>query len=452
MYTIPKIFEALLEPYCQLFSNRVWHHAQVLLVGAILSPVQRTVTAAMRVIGLSQSRHFINYHRVLSRAVWSSRKASQILLVQLIAVFAASGVIVLGLDDTIERRRGKKITAKGIYRDPVRSSHGHFVKASGLRWLSLMMLVDIPWAGRVWALPFLTVLAPSERYNHKRGHHHKSLTDWARQMLVQVRRWVPHRQFVVVADSSFAALELLFSLSQMKLPVHIVTRLRLDAALYQPPPPRQPKQMGRPRKVGKRLPTLKALIENPYTPWQTLVVKDWYGHGDYTLQIASHTAVWYHTGLPVLPIRWVLIKDPKGKFEPQALLCTNLSAQPMEILQWFRQRWQVEVTFEEVRSHLGVETQRQWSNLAILRTTPALLALFSIVVMLANQAQTQHPFNLLNTAWYHKSFPTFADALALVRQQLWQFRLFQLSNGETDTVNVPRTFFKCWSDLLCYAA
>lgn len=452
MYTIPKIFEALLEPYCQLFSNRVWHHAQVLLVGAILSPVQRTVTAAMRVMGLSQSRHFINYHRVLSRAVWSSRKASQILLVQLIAVFAASGVIVLGLDDTIERRRGKKITAKGIYRDPVRSSHGHFVKASGLRWLSLMMLVDIPWAGRVWALPFLTVLAPSERYNHKRGHHHKSLTDWARQMLVQVRRWVPHRQFVVVADSSFAALELLFSLSQMKLPVHIVTRLRLDAALYQPPPPRQPKQMGRPRKVGKRLPTLKALIENPYTPWQTLVVKDWYGHGDYTLQIASHTAVWYHTGLPVLPIRWVLIKDPKGKFEPQALLCTNLSAQPMEILQWFRQRWQVEVTFEEVRSHLGVETQRQWSNLAILRTTPALLALFSIVVMLANQAQTQHPFNLLNTAWYHKSFPTFADALALVRQQLWQFRLFQLSNGETDTVNVPRTFFKCWSDLLCYAA
>ena len=452
MYTIPKIFEALLEPYCQLFSNRVWHHAQVLLVGAILSPVQRTVTAAMRVMGLSQSRHFINYHRVLSRAVWRGRKASQILLVQLIAVFAASGVIVLGLDDTIERRRGKKITAKGIYRDPVRSSHGHFVKASGLRWLSLMMLVDIPWAGRVWALPFLTVLAPSERYNHKRGHHHKSLTDWARQMLVQVRRWVPHRQFVVVADSSFAALELLFSLSQMKLPVHIVTRLRLDAALYQPPPPRQPKQMGRPRKVGKRLPTLKALIENPYTPWQTLVVKDWYGHGDYTLQIASHTAVWYHTGLPVLPIRWVLIKDPKGKFEPQALLCTNLSAQPMEILQWFRQRWQVEVTFEEVRSHLGVETQRQWSNLAILRTTPALLALFSIVVMLANQAQTQHPFNLLNTAWYHKSFPTFADALALVRQQLWQFRLFQLSNGETDTVNVPRTFFKCWSDLLCYAA
>ncbi len=247
MYTIPEIFETLLEPFCQLFSARVWHHAQVLLVGAILSPAQRTVAAAMRVMGLSESRHFINYHRVLSRAVWSSRKASQILLVQLIAVFATSGVIVLGLDDTIERRRGKQIAAKGIYRDPVRSSHGHFVKASGLRWLSLMSLVNIPWAGRVWALPFLTVLAPSERYNHERGHRHKCLTDWARQMLLQVRRWLPHRQLVVVADSSFAALELLFALSQMKSPVHIVTRLRLDAALYQPPPPRQPQQMGRPR-------------------------------------------------------------------------------------------------------------------------------------------------------------------------------------------------------------
>ena len=162
--------------------------------------------------------------------------------------------------------------------------------------------------------------------------------------------------------------------------------------------------------------------------------------------------MWYHTGLPALPIRWVLIKDPKNKFEPQALLCTDLSAQPMEILQWFRQRWQVEVTFEEVRTHLGVETQRQWSNLAILRTTPALLALFSIVVMLANQVQTQHSFDLPNTAWYRKSLPTFADALALVRQQLWQFRLFQLSNAETDTVNIPRAFFNCWSDLLCYAA
>jgi len=158
---------------------------------------------------------------------------------------------VIGIDDTIERRWGKRIAARGIYRDPVRSSDEHLVKASGLRWLSLMLLVEIPWPQRTWALPFLTVLAASERYHQERGERHKRLTDWARQLLRQVRQWCPQRSIMLVADSSFAALELLWALTQMRVPVHVVTRLRLDAALYQPPPPRQAKQMGRPRKVSR---------------------------------------------------------------------------------------------------------------------------------------------------------------------------------------------------------
>lgn len=274
----------------------------------------------MRVIGLHHEPQFQNYHRVLNRAVWSSRQASRLLLQQLVAVFAPSGVLVMGIDDTIERRWGKRIAARGIYRDPVRSSHSHLVKTSGLRWLSLMLLVEIPWAQRVWALPFFTVLAPSPRHQRACGRRHKTLTDWARQMLTQVRRWVPHRAIVLVADSSFAALEWLDALRHRPHPVHVVTRLRLDAALYRPAPTRQAKQMGRPRQVGQRLTTLKALIDNPYTPWQTVVVKDWYGQGDYTLQIASHTAVWYHTGLPPVLIRARL--DPR----PQRPLSTPGSA------------------------------------------------------------------------------------------------------------------------------
>lgn len=452
MDLLPKEFLSLMITFAPLFSKSVWESVIVLVTGAILAPGKRTVSAILRVMGLSQIPNYQTYHRVLNRAAWSSRKASHILLRHLIAVFAPTGPLIMGLDDTIERRWGKRIAARGIYRDPVRSSDEHFVKASGLRWLSLMLLVPIPWARRTWALPFLTVLAPSERYHQARNQWHKRLTDWARQMLSQVRRWLPERAIVVVADSSFAAFELLWALSQMSVPVHLITRLRLDAGLYQPAPPQQPKQMGRPRKVGKRLPALKALIDNPYTPWQSVVLKDWYGQGDYPLLIASATAVWYKTGMPAVPIRWVLIKDPKGKFEPQALLCTDLSAARLQILQWFRQRWQVEVTFEEVRAHLGVETQRQWSPLAILRTTPTLLALFSIVVTLAHQYQTQFSFDLPKAAWYQKSLPTFADALALVRQQLWQMRTFQLSPLELDTVKVPRQLFNAWSDLLCYAA
>jgi hypothetical protein len=188
-----------------------------------------------------------------------------VLLGLLLATFAPCGPVVLGLDDTIERRRGKRISAKGIYRDPVRSSHGHFVKASGLRWLSLVLLVPVPWAGRVWALPSLTALAPSERYCRERGRRHKRLTDWGRQLVLQARRWMPGRRAVLVADSGFAALEFLTAVARQD--VTCVTRLRLDAALYQPAPPRAPGTVGRPRTKGARLPTLAKVLADRTTAW-----------------------------------------------------------------------------------------------------------------------------------------------------------------------------------------
>jgi len=369
---------------------------------------------------------------VLNRAVWSSREASRVLLGMLVAAFALFGPIVLGMDDTIERRRGDKIKAKGIYRDPVRSSHSHFVKASGLRWLSMMLLTPIPWAKRVWALPFLTVLAPSERYCEKRKRAHKKLTDWARQMLLQVRRWLPGRKLVVVMDASFAAIDFLWQTAKLANPITLIARFRLDAALYEPAPQRKPGQKGRPRKKGKRLPTLEQVLENTHTLWKTVVIPDWYGEGRREVEIASATAVWFHSGMPPMPIRWVLIRDPKGKFKSQALLCTDLEADPVQILKWFVMRWQLEVTFHEVRDHLGVETQRQWSDWAITRTTPALLGLFSLVTLLANTHTKNGKIPIRQAAWYCKPLPTFSDALALVRQELWQHRYFQLSQKRLD--------------------
>jgi hypothetical protein len=334
----------------------------------------------------------------------------------------------------------------------VRSSHEHTVKASGLRGISLMLLVPIPWAQRVWALPFLTVLAPSERYHQTRNQRHKTLTEWARQMLKQVRRWLPMQEVVVVADSTYAALDFLASVSQWPFPVHVVTRLRLDAALYAPAPPRQPKQMGRPRLKGKRLPTLATVLNDPQTQWQLVILPHWYGGRPRVLEIASQTAVWYHSGLPPVPIRWVLVRDPLGQLDAQAFLCTNLDAAPIQIVSWLCQRWQLEVTFEEVRAHLGVETQRQWSDLAIVRTTPALLGLFSLVVLFAHQISSQQSWQLQQSAWYSKSRPTFSDALALVRAHLWAFRLFQTSDADTTWIKVPAEIFDTWLEQLCYAA
>ena len=454
MRTLPTQMIRVLLPFVPLFSKRVWQHAQVLLAGAILAPGARTVSSALRAMGLDQEKRFHRYHRVLSCASWSSLAASRVLLGLLLEAFVPEGApLIVGIDETLERRYGRKISARGVYRDPVRSTHETFVKSSGLRWVCVMLLVEIPWASRVWALPFLSALAPSERYAARRGKRHKKITEWAWQLLLVLRRWYPQRQIVAVADRAYASLKLLSRCRSLSRPVIFIARLRLDAALYEPAPPRRPGQRGRPRLKGERLPNLSAVAENPSTIWEQAKIANWYGSGERTIEIASETAVWYSTGLFAVPIRWVLIRDPEGRFKTQALLCTDLDADPEQIVRWYVMRWQLEVTFQEVRRHLGFETQRQWSDLAIRRTTPALLGLFSVVTLFAHRRLVRAAGAFRRAAWYHKRHPTFADALALVRKELWAQELtFCGSPSATDTVKVPRAFVERLTDTVCYAA
>jgi DDE superfamily endonuclease len=335
--------EAWLRPFAAALGEATWRRALVLVAGALLTPGRRTVASALRASGLGGAPGLAGYHRILSHARWGGLALAERLLALLVAAFARDGPVVLALDDTLERRWGRRIGARGIYRDPVRSSHGHFVKASGLRWLSLMLVAPMPWAGRTWALPFLTVLAPSsERSARERGGRHKRLTDWARQALLQAARWLPGRRIVAAADSSFAVLQLLDAVRRH---VVVVTRLRLDARLFDPPPPRTPRTIGRPRLVGERLPTLARRLGDAGTSWRRMAVAGWYGGGDRLVETCSGTALWHHPGLPVAPLRWVLVRDPLGEFRPQAFLCTDLDAEPAEVLSWFVRRWATEVTF-----------------------------------------------------------------------------------------------------------
>jgi hypothetical protein len=452
MLSLPSGFASVILAFAPLFRHSVWCAARLLLLGAMLAPGKRTVTSVLRIVGLGSEKHFQNYHRVLNRARWNSRTASRILLGLLVRTFAPSGPILVGLDDTIERRWGKKIQARGIYRDPVRSSRSHFVKTSGLRWLSLMLLAEIPWAGRMWALPFLTVLAPSKRYDQKRQRRHKTLPDRGRQMLLQLRRWLPDRRLVLVVDSGYAALEFLGGLANRRQPITCITRLRLDAQLYSPAAPRYKGQIGRPRRKGERLPSLRQRVTDPQTRWRSITVPHWYGTGPRTIQVATGTAVWYRVGLPVVPLRWVLIRDPQRQFRTQALLCTDREVSPAQIVQWFVLRWQLETTYAEVRAHLGVESQRQWSDLAIARTTPCLLALFSLVALLASDLHQRGKLSLRSSAWYRKTQLTFSDTIAAVRQQLWSNPPFTRSPKKRDQIKIPRLFFQHLTEALCYAA
>jgi DDE superfamily endonuclease len=448
---VPAVLANWLFGFRDSFTAPVWRHVLVLVAGAVLAPGKRTVSQVLRVMGLAARPGFARYHEVLNRARWDARAVARKLLRHLLEVLLPTGEVVIGIDDTIERRRGAKIKARGIYRDPVRSSHGHFVKASGLRWLSLMVMLPVPFAQRRWALPFLTVLAPSARWSETHGRRHKTLTDWARQAILQTKRWLPDRALTIVADSSFAALELIAAIRRHAC---LITRLRLDANLFAPAPARQPGQRGRPPLKGARRPKLSAVLADPKTTWAAITVAEWYGGQSRTLEVASGIAVWYHAGLPPAMIRWVLVRDPSGEREPAAFLCTDLDAEPTAILGRFVWRWRMETTFQEVRTHLGVETQRQWSDLAILRTTPALLGLFSLVTLWAQGLGTtgrgavhSHP-----AAWYNKREPTFSDAIAAVRRVLWSPPDLSISRQAGDHVRIPAGLLNRFVETLCLAA
>ena len=308
---VPGILRGWLEVLQPCFTALSWEHVLVIVMGAVLAPGKRTITACLRMTGRADAANFASYHQLLNRVRWQSAAMTRRLLNLIVDRLVPDGPVIIGVDDTIERRWGRKIKARGIYRDPVRSSHGHFVKASGLRWLSFMVLTPVPWAMCVKALPVLTILASSERADLQRGRRHKLLTDWARQGMLQLCRWLPGRSIIFIGDSSFAVHELAYAVSGR---ATLISRLRLDANLFAPPPHRQAHSIGRPAQKGAPLPKLKTLLTRPTTHWHRVTASSWYGRQTgKALDITSDTALWYRRGTPPRPIRWVLVRDPDGK-------------------------------------------------------------------------------------------------------------------------------------------
>jgi hypothetical protein len=440
----------VLQHFSPVFSERIWDWAQVLVLGAILAPRQRTVTAILRIMGLSEERQFQNYHRVLNRATWSGLRASRILLGLLVTAFVpVDAPIVVAVDETLERRRGQQIAAKGHFRDAVLSSEKHNVASEGLRWVSMMLLVKLPWSQRLWALPFLTVLAPHEKTNQALGKRHKTSIDWVQQMTSQVRRWLPQRQIILVTDGGLIAVKLGLRCNRYCQPVTFISRLHLNIRLFDPPAPSQRKNAAR---VGQRQPTLQQHLDDPQTIWTRQTVC-WYGGKSRVIEYRSTTALWHTPSQKQpLPVRWVLVRDPLGKFKSAAFCSTDLTLSAEQIIAAYVLRWNVEVTFEECRAHLGLETQRQWSDLAIARTTPAILGLFSLVVLLAHHLTVDQPLPTRSAAWYTKSEATFSDVIALVRRYLWLHLKCSNSLPNTRLVSFPAAVLDDMLDSLCYAA
>ena len=295
MHYLPIEMQLIMLNFAPVFSNPVWQSALVLTIGTILAPGKRTVTSSLRVMGLKDEKRFTNYHRVLNSAKWAPLVCSKILLCMLIKLVPDSWPLIIVVDETIERRKGAKIKAKGCYRDAVRSTHKEVIKCFGLKWISMMIIVYVPWSKRPWALPFLTVPATSKACNEANGKHHKTTVDWTCQMIMQIRRWAPDRAIVLVGDGAYAAVKLALRCSGFENPVGLVARLRLDAGLYDFPPPDQPGKRGPKPKKGKKLPTLTERIKDSATEWNTIKIL-WYDGVERTLEIFSGISLWYTPG------------------------------------------------------------------------------------------------------------------------------------------------------------
>lgn len=451
MVNVPLEVQTILLPFAPLFSTPVWQNACTLFIGAILSISKRTVTSALKVMGLKDEKRFTNYHRVLNRAKWNALNAAKILLGRIVSVIPATWPLIVLVDETIERRKGNKIKAKGCYRDAVRSSHKKVVHCFGLKWIAMMAVVPLPWSLRPWSLPFLTVLAPPKSYNEAENKRHKTTVDWTCQMIMQVRRWLPNHPIVLVGDGAYAAVKLVLCCIGLPTPVCLVSRLRQDAALYDFPPPDQPGKRGPKPKKGNKQPSLLDRINEPSTIWSPLTIV-WYDGIKRTLETFSGISLWYTPGQDPVPIKWVVVRDPKGELRTESFFATDLKATEKQILTWIILRWNIEVTFEELRAHLGFETQRQWSDLAIARTTPALFSMFSVVVLIALELLKSKTLTIQTCAWYQKTDATFSDVIASVRRHIWHFRNYTNSSPEPDSSYFKDDLLETLLDIVCYAA
>lgn len=450
MLTPPAEIIQLISVFATAFTVPTFTKAVVLLYGTILAPGRRTVAAALRAMGLADEQHFTNYHRVLNRAEWSPWILSQLLLSLAVLLLVAPGLpLVLVIDETLERRRGSQIRYKGRFYDAARSTLRNVVTSLGIRWVCLAILVPLPWSRRLWALPFMVVPTLAPGVSARLGKRHRTVVQWAAIMITRVRRWQPDREISVIGDGTYAATELVQCCQKLERPVKLVARLRLDAVLHSPPPPQPKGRRGPKPKKGARQASLAQRLADRSTVWYQVTVP-WYGGVEKRLAFTTGTSLWYHRGHDPVPIRWVLVRCPENSFEPTAFFCSDAWVTAEQIITWFIVRWNIEVTFEEMRAHLGFGTQRQWSQRAIERTTPCLFGVFTLVTLMA---AVLHPNELpiRQTAWYVKEGATFSDALAAVRRVLWCSSNYSMSLPDRDSLLIPKTVAFSLLEIACYS-
>ena len=419
----------VLDIFRPLFSKSVWQNLLVLFWGTILAKGPRTITAALRALGLNQEQDFHKFHWVFNGAKWSSLKASRLLFDYINSLVPFTEPLVVIFDETLEPRYGEKIKGLSRYLHSAKSTKNAKVFSYGLKWLVAAIPFQFPWSKRTWALPFLTHLTLPEKVlkssknelDKNRKSPHKPFTERTMVLMGLIKKWTGNqRKLVFVADSAFNTYAI--ANKAISIGAAFISNMKWDSALYDFPPPKIKGTRGPQRKRGNRQKSLKEKLKTEQG-WIKATVK-WYGGEKASIEFITGTAIWHSWGYPYTPIRWIIVRSPTGDFKETVLSCTDLEISVKEVIEIFVKRWNIEVTFEEVNRHLGFGTQRQWSDRAIDRTTPSLLSLFSIINLMALEKQEYKLIKAQSTAWYKKTAITFSDVLFHVRQSIWRQNLF----------------------------
>jgi hypothetical protein len=414
---VPTCAMPVLTMFRPAFSTPTYHRFLVLVLAAILTTGRRTVTNLLRTVRAQAPGHISSYHRVFSQRRWSAWALARILITFLLDYVVSPGPVLLAGDDTVTEHPGPKVFGKGRHRDGVRSTHNYTAYRWGHKWVVLSVLVKFPFATRSWALPVLAALYRPPEWNRVHGTRHKTPAHLARLLLARLIRWFPEHHFIFVGDMGYGTSETARFCYQHRRHLTVVSKFYGDAALYEPPPPRPRGTIGRPRVKGQKLASPQEIVAN--TAQRTHLTVAWYGGSSRDIEVVTGTGHWYRIGEALVEVRWIYVHDCTGTHRDEYFFTTDMTMKPQQIVECYTQRWSIETTFQECREYLKLESPKGYSQATVLRFTPGLFGLYTMVVLF--YLQLLHPSSTLRAIfWRGKSTVTFSDMITCVRRALWE--------------------------------
>lgn len=431
---LPTEAASLLAVLTPAFTQPTAARVTTLLAGTILTTGRRTVANILRTLRHLAPGHRTTYQRVLSRAPWSALELGCALAAFILRHLVPKGPVILVGDDTVDGHKGEHVYGKARHRDPVRSTHAFTAWRYGHRWVVLAVLVKLPFATRRWALPILVDLYRSPELDKREKRPHRTPAQLMCRLLRLLIIRFPDRTFIFVGDGGYGSHEVARFCHRHRNRLALVSKFHPEANLFDPPAAYRGK--GRPPVKGRRRQKPRAAVAAVAKTKRKPLAVDWYGGGTRRVGVVSQSAHWFKSGHGLVPVRWVFVEDRTGTHREEYLFTTDVSLSASVIIGLYCGRWNIETTFQELRSCLGLESTRGWCRQTVLRAAPCLFGLYSIVALLFHGLPKAKRSG--GVSWPGKATASFSDALTGIRRWLWAEGIFRQAGAKVGIEKLPK--------------